>query len=112
MALGRSPHGPSAAVGQATGIPAASVGAPRPVSEAEAELERSLSLLRATLEATTDGILVVDDTGKIVTYNQQFVQMWRIPEDVLAARDDDRAIAYVLDQLTDPDGFVAKVKEL
>jgi PAS domain S-box-containing protein len=112
MAIGRSPHGPATAVGQATGIPAASAGTPRPESEAEAELERSLSLLRATLEATTDGILVVDDTGKIVTYNQQFVEMWRIPEDVLTARDDDRAIAYVLDQLTDSDGFVAKVKEL
>jgi PAS domain S-box-containing protein len=112
MAFGRSPHGPSTAVGQATGTPAGSVGAPRPASEAEAELERSLSLLRATLEATTDGILVVDDTGKIVTYNQQFVEMWRIPEDVLAARDDERAIAYVLDQLTDPDGFQSKIKEL
>ena len=112
MAIGRSPHGPGAAVGRAAGNPAAPLGGPRPASEAEAEAERSLSLLRATLESTTDGILVVDESGRIVTYNQQFVEMWRIPEDVMAARDDERAIAYVLDQLTDPEGFLAKVREL
>ena len=34
--------------------------------EAKTELEKSLSLLKATLESTADGILVVDASGKIV----------------------------------------------
>jgi hypothetical protein len=84
----------------------------RPESETEAELERYLSLLRGTLETTADGILVVDEAGRIATYNRQFVEMWRIPEEVVASRDDDRAIEYVLDQLIDPAGFQAKIKEL
>ncbi len=79
---------------------------------ADLELERSLSLLRATLESTTDGILVVDRQGKIVSCNQQFASMWNIPSGVLDTRDDDRALAYVLNQLKYPQRFLQKVREL
>lgn len=79
---------------------------------ADLELERSLSLLRATLESTADGILVVDRQGKIVSCNQQFASMWNIPTSVIEARDDDRALAYVLNQLKDPQTFLKKVREL
>ncbi|HXW77312.1 MAG TPA: EAL domain-containing protein [Candidatus Eremiobacteraceae bacterium] len=70
------------------------------------------SLLIATLEATADGILVVDLGGKIVRFNGRFTEMWRIPRPILDSRDDDRAIAFVLSQLRDPDAFVSKVREL
>lgn len=79
---------------------------------AEEEVEHSLSLLRATLESTADGILVVDGGGKIVSFNRRFVEMWRIPDDVLSFRDDGRALAFVLEQLAEPDAFIAKVREL
>ncbi|HXN08997.1 MAG TPA: diguanylate cyclase, partial [Candidatus Acidoferrales bacterium] len=70
------------------------------------------SLLLATLEATADGILVVDLSGKIVRFNERFKRLWRIPDDVLALRDDDRALAHVLSQIKDPEAFLSKVKEL
>jgi len=35
--------------------------------------------MRATLESTADGILVVDNHGEIVSFNRKFVEMWRIP---------------------------------
>ncbi len=79
---------------------------------AEAELRGTLSLLAATLESTTDGILVVDRGGKIVSLNRKFVAMWRIPQAVLDSRDDDQAIRFVLSQLEDPEAFVSKVREL
>lgn len=78
----------------------------------EEDVERTLSLLRATIEATADGILVVDKEGKIVSFNRKFVEMWGLPEDVIASRDDSRAIAFVLDQLRDPERFVRKIKAL
>ena len=78
----------------------------------EEEVENTLSLLRATLEATADGILVVDREGKIISFNRKFVEMWRIPPEIIASRDDNRALAFVLDQLRDPERFVKKVKEL
>ena len=48
----------------------------------------SLSLTRATLESTADGILVINSEGKIETFNRVFVQMWRLPAEVLATKDD------------------------
>ncbi|HEX8953328.1 MAG TPA: PAS domain S-box protein, partial [Polyangia bacterium] len=99
----------------ADGKPAGAMGVAVDITErerAEDASAQSASLLRATLEATTDGILVVDDQGRIVDYNQRFVELWRIPADVLDARDDARAIAVAVEQLRDPDAFVAKVRAL
>ena len=79
---------------------------------AEEELNKSLSLLHSTLESTADGILVVDSEGKIVVFNQRFVEMWQIPQNVVESRNDDKALAFVLSQLTNPEAFLEKVREL
>ena len=78
----------------------------------QARREHWFSLLRATLESTADGLLVVDTNGKIVSFNQKFAEMWKVPGDILVAGDDGRALESVLPQLKDPDRFLAKVKEL
>jgi len=79
---------------------------------AEKELEKSFSLLRATLESTADGILVVDNEGKIVSFNQKFVKMWHIPKSIVESGDDNQVLAFVLEQLKNPEGFLTKVREL
>ncbi|HEY9425670.1 MAG TPA: PAS domain-containing protein, partial [Gemmatimonadaceae bacterium] len=79
---------------------------------AEERLTRLLALHRATLESTTDGLLVVDTTGHIAAYNHQFVEMWGIPEEVAADRNDAECLSLVLHQLRDPEKFLAKVREL
>jgi PAS domain S-box len=78
----------------------------------EEELERSVSLMRATLESTADGILVVDKEGNIVSYNQKFLDIWCIPEGVIESRNDRQVLEFVLDRLKDPQVFLKKVKEL
>lgn len=78
----------------------------------ETELKRTLSLLAATLEATADGILVTDLTGMIVSFNRRFAEMWQIPEELLARQDIAKSRSFVLDQLKDPDGFLARGDEL
>jgi signal transduction histidine kinase/HAMP domain-containing protein len=80
--------------------------------KAEEELLQLLSLHDATLEATADGILVVNLNGNVVAYNQKFLQLWRIPENLAAARDDGKLLAHVLDQLTSPDEYLAETKRL
>jgi diguanylate cyclase (GGDEF)-like protein/PAS domain S-box-containing protein len=76
------------------------------------ELEATLSLLTATLESTADGILVVDPEGNISSFNTQFAEMWRLPLELLESRNDNAALSFVLQQVADPEGFVAKVREL
>ncbi len=97
------------------GKPVRMIGSMMDITErkrAEQELEQSLSLLRATLESTADGILVVDNSGKIVSFNQTFTEMWKIPQDILDSRDDNQALTFVLEQLKSPEAFLSKVQEL
>lgn len=82
------------------------------LKEAEDAQVQANSLLNAALESTADGLLVTDNQGAITLENSQFVAMWRIPQAILDNRDDETLLQYVLDQLCDPDVFLAKVREL
>lgn len=84
----------------------------RELLQANSEMRSLISLLNATIESTADGILVVDGQGKVVSFNQKFIEMWHIPRQIEESRDDDRALSFVLDQLKNPEGFVKKVREL
>src|SRR6266487_164452 len=75
-------------------------------------LHETLSLLSATFESTADGILVVDLAGRIVSFNRTFAELWRIPDSVLESKDSAQTIAFVLEQLADPPGFLSKVREV
>ncbi len=79
---------------------------------AAAQLERSFSLQKATLESTEDGILVIDNNGKMVQHNRKFADMWRIPDDILLSGEDVNIIHHVLDQLKEPEEFVNKISRL
>ena len=79
------------------------------LKRAETEVKKSLSLLQATLDATADGILVVDEEGKVVSANRRFYDMWRVPEDVVGSKDPHELLAHVMEQLTDHTGFLKKV---
>ncbi len=74
--------------------------------------ETSLSLLQATLESTADGLLVVDLEGRMVSFNKQFLEMWELPEEIVASRDDAAAREVALEKLADPDQWLAKLEEL
>jgi diguanylate cyclase (GGDEF)-like protein/PAS domain S-box-containing protein len=80
--------------------------------KSDRELRHALSLLQATLDSTADGILVVDTGGAIAGFNDRFREMWGIPDHLLVIGKDSEAIAYVVDQLIDPQDFVAKLEEL
>ena len=67
-----------------------------------AKLESSLALLLATLEATADGILVLDNAGNVVSFNQKFIHIWNIEESGSTCYKNDLLTA-ILERLTEPD---------
>ena len=75
-------------------------------------VEVKTEALRATLESTSEGILVVDSKRRVVTFNQKFVEMWRIPEPLLRSYDYGLLLNAVMEQLTDRESFLAKIQEL
>mgnify|MGYP001614854712 FL=1 len=72
----------------------------------------TLSILDAIIESTPDGILVVDLNVIATKTNKRFAELWRIPEQLIEIRDDEKMLSYILDQLKDPETFMAKVKDL
>ncbi len=71
----------------------------------EDELEKSLSVLRATLEATTDAILVVDENRRVLNYNQRMVSMWKIPREVIIELNETTIIDFIQGQLENRERF-------
>jgi len=73
--------------------------------EKEMALQKNMELLRATFNATPDGILAVNKDLKVTHANSQFYKMWQIPPELQKTDDDETLREFVLDQLEDPEGF-------
>lgn len=73
---------------------------------------KDYSMLQAALNSTADGMLVVDQQGRVTDANRRFLELWRIPADLVQRQDDGVLLGFVLDQLQDPEGFLEKVRAL
>ena len=76
------------------------------------ELARSVAMMRATLEATTDAILVVDDSGRVAQFNGNFIRMWDVPPELIDAREYDRLEQFMCSQANHPELWRAKSDEI
>jgi PAS domain S-box-containing protein len=76
------------------------------------EARFTASLLEAENEASIAGILIVDESEKILSANRRFREMWGIPDEVFAARSDAKALKAVVDKLVDPETFQRRVRHL
>ena len=93
-------------------LAAAIAGALSWVSILRRRVRGQTEIIRTTLESTADGIVVVDSQGKIVTYNQKFVEMWKVPEPILATKDEHAILGHALTQLKDPGQYLERVNQL
>ncbi len=78
----------------------------------EEDLRRSHALLKAQQEVAIDGILVVDETRRVISYNHQFCQIWQIPESLVQGGSDQQLLEWVINQLAQPEEFLARVEYL
>ena len=75
-------------------------------------LGHSLSTLNATFESISDGVLVVDLSGRVTNFNERFLEMWGIPRDLQDHMRDEILLRHVLRHLKDPTAFITRVKSL
>ncbi len=75
-------------------------------------LQHTVSLLRATLDSTTDGLLVTNLNGRITAANRRFQDLWRIPDELMDSRRCELTSAHILGQLQHPEQYLAQVREL
>ncbi len=98
-----------------TGKPKGILAFTRDITErkmAEDALQSKTALLEAQMDATSDGILVVDGNRKRVLMNQRFAKMFNVPEHILYDEDDLVLFKYVLDLTKYPDKFNQRVMYL
>lgn len=76
------------------------------------ELALSLSLTRATLEATSDGILVTDDNGRITDFNENYASMWQMPRTSLESGDGPELRRIASRQFDEPERFLERIREI
>lgn len=80
--------------------------------QVEAALEQTLSQLRATLESTGNGILVIDWQGRIASMNRLFSAMWHIPEDLLLDRKDAAILELMTAQVVETESFQLRLQTI
>lgn len=76
------------------------------------ELAHTLAMMRATLESTTDGVLVTDGRGNVTDFNQKFVEMWRMSRDAMESGDHRRVLIESSVYFKDPEQFLERVDDI
>jgi PAS domain S-box-containing protein len=76
------------------------------------ELAHSLAMMRATLESTTDGILVTGELGAVTDFNERYLVMWGLSPDLVIARRHREIVDRVGPQLADRASFRAGIEAI
>ncbi|MFH1135508.1 MAG: PAS domain S-box protein [Pseudomonadota bacterium] len=83
-----------------------------PQFKAQNELEKTVSLLRATFEASWDAILVVDLFGKAIDFNNKFLEMWEIKREEAFRMTFGERRDFILGKLKNTTAHLNRVEQL
>ncbi|HEY3330734.1 MAG TPA: response regulator [Capsulimonadaceae bacterium] len=78
----------------------------------QSRVEENLALVEATLEATTDAILVLDNDQKLNDYNHNFISLWKIDPKLVDDRSMDQIRDYMISCVVEPATYMATVEDL
>ena len=79
---------------------------------AEDELRAKTAFFEAQIQATIDGILLVDENGNILLHNERFRELFEIPPEFFKASEDKRVLRHVAGQMDNPSRFLERVQHL
>lgn len=75
------------------------------ISDRTESLEKSLSLVKATLESSDEGIIAINEEKKITDCNQKFKSMWGITDNNLINKNDKYFIKNIQNKLKNPESL-------
>lgn len=81
------------------------------VSDRTLSLQKSLSLIKSTFESSNDGIVVINNAGEIIDYNQKFLDLFHIPMTVINTKNSQNVFNFLNNQLTNPDHFISQIEK-
>ena len=76
------------------------------------ELATALAMMHATLESTTDAILVTDEANYVSEFNEKYVSLWGIPTHMMVSAQASELWDYTSPQLKDPAAYLARLHEI
>jgi PAS domain S-box-containing protein len=76
------------------------------------ELALSLSMMQATLDSTTDAIVVTDLGGNVRDFNEVYAEMMGFPREVINSSDSRELRKRFSRKFKDPEQFLARVMEI
>ena len=79
---------------------------------AEEIMREKTAFLEAQVDASPDGILVVDSKGTKILQNQRFLDLMQVPAALAAENNDEKTLSFVAGRMQNRDAFVAKVVHL
>lgn len=80
--------------------------------QAQEEIKLKNTILKTQQETSLDAILVIDESGNIISYNQRFISLWQLPVQLVSARAAAPVLNSVADQVENPEEFIARVQYL
>ena len=78
----------------------------------EEELQAKTAFFEAQIQATIDGILVVDEAANVILQNERFNELFDVPLGLRRAKCDDLLLEHVAAQIEGPERFLQRVKYL
>jgi PAS domain S-box-containing protein len=82
------------------------------LEEKARQLHHSLSILRATIEATADGILVTDREGQVLHFNERYLHIWAIDREAADARQHQQLLNLCCRYLVSPQQLLDRTGEI
>ena len=82
------------------------------LEERTRQLAQVLATMRATLESTSDAILVTDAKNEVVDFNDKYLEMWTIPRQVLKGGTLPDAQELASRSFAHPQAFLARIAEI
>ena len=79
---------------------------------AQDEISRQHKILTSFKETANDGMLIVDENRQVIVWNQKYLDLFDMPQDIIERNDEKETISYALKKFDHPEQYSAQIEEI